>query len=247
MKPTLLAMIATVLAASSLHADWTTFDSTNDADSDDFVGGEILTEEGGQKLADWNLSTTVSNTDFANLALHGGDHGLEYVMLNEVANSTDVNSIQFVVEPLHTLDAVQLSVSQSAYADDLSWNGGDSDTSRFILSWNDTYGMATVLDPENQLSLEDGLAISSNQLIQFSSNRAYNSQDAWSIQLPEGAAAATVEWSSANPSGGSTLTREWVTFEANVTAVPEPSSSGLLALVTLAFAISIRKRRNRCR
>lgn len=200
--------------------------------SDAYANGTVV-DQVGSIMGNWSLTTTVANTDFLNDAVQGGPNGVQYVMINSVGASTDSNRIRFDVTPTDPLHHSNITVSQSPYHDLTTWNGGDSDTSRFYLTWNDTVGSITISDPNNQLAtVADGQTIAdSPALIQFASNRVFNSNDNWSINLPPAARSAELEWSSANPSPGSTLTREWVTFNSDVkaaVAVPEPASCIML-------------------
>lgn len=229
------------------HGFMTEVVSVGTNSSDSYANG-IIQDDNGMVTGNWGLSTTVSDTDFLNDGLQGGPNGLQYVMLNEVGGSTDSNRVTFSVTPSFANYHSNITISQSPYHDLTTWNGGDADISRFYLTWNDTAGAISISDPSNQLgSVVDGQVISqSPQLIQFTNNRVFNSNDRWSIKLPPSAASAELEWSSSNPSAGSTLTREWVTFEADVqpaVAVPEPQSSIAMFFTSMAAICLIRRRK----
>lgn len=226
------ALVMSVLTVSTTYGGWTTFGTVNDLYSDAFASGEILTERDGTSMGSWNLSTTVSDTDFSNYALHGGASGLEYVMLNQVVNSDDVNAIQFTVIPVEPTNVAEITIMQSPYDNSTNWNGGPEETSQFFLKWSGDLGAATVHDPNNQLVQDHGQSLTTDSLITFSSNEAVNTVDSWSISLPRGADSVEVHWSSSNPSDQSKLTREWVTFEADFApaVVPEPSAFALVGL-----------------
>jgi len=241
-KRILSILSALSLIAASSAFGFTTVTQTNGADADAYANGQILSPQ-GVGLADWQLTTTTSSTDFANDAIQGGADGLQYVTINTVNNSTDSNAIGFLVNPIDPTDDVQITVSQSLYNNSDTWNGGDNEGSGFFLTWTGGSGLATVNDPMNQLNLSDGQSLASSTQVTFNTTRVRNNADAWSIELPTNANDVEARWASANPQAGSSLTREWISFAANVTsAVPEPSSSVLLALASLILMGAARRR-----
>ncbi len=234
---------------SSGNAALTRVNMTGGANADDYASGQIVSENGDNSetiLANWTLTTTASNTHFTNNSIFGARRGLQYVMSNSILNSSAVNVIEFTATPVDSGDEVRLTILQSPYQDNDSWNGGDSETSHFLLSW-DGLDAATVMDPDDQLvAMADGQEILSPARVRFSSVKALNSEDSWSIQLPTGANSAKVAWSSSDPNANSNLSLEWVSFNTEIITrvVPEPRLEGWLSIVGLFVLGGTRMRRS---
>lgn len=207
---------------------------------DGYAVGQFLTP-GGSLAATWNLQTSVSQTDFSNDAIQGGNQGIQYVSLNEVNGSDDTNLITFSVNPVVGGD-IGLSIAQSPYFDaDETWNGGNFETAQFSIFWSGG-GLATVSDPDGQLALTNGGGIASGTNVVFANDRAFNNADSWEISLPLGVEQVALQWSSVNPGENTDLTREWVTFNAVLT-VPEPTAGALFSMALLSLGFLRRRRR----
>lgn len=209
-------------------------------EADGYAVGQLLMPGGGL-AANWNLQTSVSQTDFSNDAIQGGSQGIQYVSLNEVRGSQDSNLITFEVNPVRSGD-VGISIAQSPYFDQAgTWNGGNNETAQFAIFWSGG-GLATVSDPDDQLTLNNGAGISSGTNVMFANDRAFNSVDNWGIDLPSGVEQVSLRWSSVDPSANSDLTREWVTFNVSM-AVPEPTTGALFSMALLSLGFLRRRRR----
>ncbi len=240
---TLVTFLVVSMAGALFASDTTTVITTiRLPDADNYAVGQLLNSS-GVMVADWTLNTSVSGTDFSNYALTGGTKGLQYTFINEVQGSADVNTIAFDVTPVNSSDSVNITLLQSPYfGTPGTWNGGNTDIAQFSVSWAGG-GMATVIDPDNQIAgLSTGSMFSSGTTVVFSSNQILNTDDSWGIELPQGVASVVVGWSSSNPSPNSDLTREWLTFDANV--VPEPASGAILG-IGFTFLLGFFRRKNR--
>jgi len=230
-------------AVSSVMAFSSVLDTIGGPNDNAYASGRIV-DEMESTLASWSIITTVADSDFDNDSIVTGDQGLTYIMRNDVLASTSTNVVTFSVVPtaVATLDGV--TITQSPYdSNSESWNGGNDEAAQFELSWLGG-GMARVNDPDGQfLGLGASAQINSGTLLTFSNTRIFNNEDSWSIEVPAGE--MSLEWSSAGPVAGSDLTREWVTFTANVRAVPEPASFGLLGMAAVwMFGIARNRRRS---
>ncbi|MEM7312593.1 MAG: PEP-CTERM sorting domain-containing protein [Planctomycetota bacterium] len=236
-------VISTAMAAQAFGF-MTVIDTQNGPESDFVAAGRIIDSTNSSSvIASWSLTTTVSATDFVNDAVQVGMSGVQYTMLNETPASADSNMLRFRVFPTNTNHGGGIVVSQSPYLNATSWNGGNEEVAQFRLSWPGDSGLATVSDPDNQLAgIADGSKLTSGSIVTFSSDRIRNDNDTWRVMLPFQSTEAHVEWSSSNPSANSTLTREWVSFNANVGAVPEPATFGLLLFASLLGFGVIRRR-----
>ena len=208
-------------------------DTVNGANDDNFASGGVF--DGLTQVADWSINTTVSGTDFTNLNVIDGALGVEYQMRNAVTTSSDTNTVTFSLSDI-VGDFSNIIVSQSAYSNAGGWNGSSSEPAQFTLSWLGG-GQASILDPDDQLAgLGSGDLISSGTTIAFSSFQSFNSQDSWSIALPDSVAEVSVDWAALGGSSTTALNVEWVTFDANITAsvatTPEPGTLVGAALVT---------------
>ena len=220
-----------------------TITSRNGMNVDSFaMGGYVSISPNGtmgnQNLGNWMLNTSVSNSDFVNDGLQVGPDGVQYTMRNDQLASTDVNQITFTTVLPEGMP--QISISQSPYNGvETLWNGGQFESSRMQLFWGGGES-ATVMDPDNQLLVDDNSSIQSGMAISFN-NQVYNDEDSWRVDLPVGVESVRVDWSSDAPVGNSDLTREWVTFNVTQMPVPEPSAFGL-ALFAIWGLIAARRR-----
>lgn len=224
-------------------------DVYNGPEDDVAAIGRFLSGPDGEHLGAWTLQSSVEETDFSNAHVGGGSDGLQYTMLNRVFGSADTNSLIFSVSPVNGM-VPQLTVKQSpAFNDPNQWNGGNlpTDISEFSISWSGG-GEAVVTDPAGQFQIaqmlsegSDSVSISPGTTLTFSDFQIFNSDDEWSVVLPEGATSIQIDWGSSNPTAGSDLTREWVAFDASfASAVPEPDGMIFLLLAPLML---LRKRR----
>ena len=222
-----LALMANATQGESLFP---TITNRGGANADSFAAGGYVNVStngmaGNQSLGNWMLSTSVSTNDFINDGLIVGPEGIQYTMRIDELASTDVNQITFTTALPESRP--QISISQSPYNDvDVLWNGGQFESSRMRMFWAGGES-AMVHDPDNQLTVADGMQISSGMSIPFN-NQVYNDEDSWQIDLPVGVDSVRVDWSSANPVANSDLTREWVTFNVTQMPVPEPSALQLI-------------------
>ena len=236
----LIIAISMLATASAVELD-AIVDNVSGAEVDGFAVGRLLNS--GDTVATWNLQTSVSQTDFSNDSVTGGNQGVQYVMLNEVKGSDDANLITFNVNPLSDESEVGISIAQSPYFDQqFTWNGGNFERAQFAVFWTGG-GVASVLDPDDQLSgLANGSTFSSGTNIVFSNDRILNESDSWKIDLPTGVESVSLRWSSAEPVDNSDLTREWVSFDITMT-VPEPTTGALCSMALLSLGFLRRRRR----
>lgn len=244
---TALAAAFLLLAPKASDAFTSTVDQEFGAETNVVGVGRFVEEIGGPAVALWDLNATVTNTDFANLTLDGGDDGIQYVMRNDVFGSVDTNIVTFNVNPLNG-ETPTISLSQSPYNDIAGWNGGNlpSDISQFRMTW-DGGGLATIRDPLDQLSdLADFAQVESGTWVQFNDYQVLNSEDSWGVTLPQGVDSITLNWNSSNPTAGSDLTNEWVTFDSSFTPsptpLPEPGAAAMLVLGLVVGFAALRKR-----
>lgn len=245
-----LILIGSFFAQQAFGA-FASVDVYNGPEDDVAAVGRFLSSPDGDHLGTWTLQSSVQDTDFSNAHVGGGNQGLQYTMLNPVFGSTDKNSMVFSVAPVNGM-VPQLSIKQSPeFNDPKQWNGGNlpTDISEFTISWTGG-GEAVVTDPAGQFQIaqmlsegSDSVSISTGATLTFSDFQIFNSDDEWSVMLPEGTTSIQIDWGSSNPTAGSDLTREWVAFDANfVSAVPEPSGMGIFLLL-FAPLLMLRKRR----
>ncbi len=227
----MLAMFVMIPTSSAFN---TVIDVTAGAEDNAFARGGLVDESRGVRAADWQLDTTVSGTDFANDKVTMGTRGIEYVMVNSTDGSTDTNEITYSVSPRSGYRLDRIGISQSPYSNEGStWNGGVTEPAMFELNWAGGGG-ATIIDPDDQLyAFSSGAVIPSGATLRFTDYRIANDDDSWAIMLPSSAEEVSLRWRSSAPQTGSQLNREWITFDANIVAVPEPSTWGLLSLALL--------------
>ena len=224
-----VVLLLTFSIGHTASAFTTVIDDAAGLNDNAYANGRFVDTD-GTVMASWTLQTTVENTDFSNDMVTGGPNGLEYVMLNSVMDSRDVNSIRFEVEPAIGFALENIIISQSPYNNSDTWNGGNGELAQFVVSWADIRP-AMLSDPDDQIfAFSTGTPIVSGTTVRFSEVQAFNSNDSWNLSLPAGVEDVQVNWSSANPSDNSDLTREWVAFDATFTAVPEPATAFLLGL-----------------
>lgn len=197
----------------------------------------------GGDLGTWTLTTTVNGTDYSNSAVTGGIPAVEYRMHNPSAGSTDTNQVSFAV----TVGAGVyngITLRQSSYDSGADLNGAPSpgtEFSQMTVTWSGG-GNATVADGTGtQITDATGAAlpgsITSGQVVRFA--RTPNADDDWSISLPSTVTATTVLW---GPNGIPTeaLGDEWISFDVNITPIPEPAAP---LLSSLGIAILLLRRR----
>lgn len=223
-------------------------DSINGVDNNVAGVGRFVEVPGGPAVSLWDLRTTVANTDFTNTALQGGADGIQYVMHNSVNGSVDTNIVTFRVTPIDNVIPT-ISINQSPYNNTTTWNGGDvaSDISQFRMSW-DGGSNATIRDPSGQLAgFSNNQAVASGTWVTFTDYQLQNSEDDWSITLPQGVEHVTVNWRSSNPSASSSVNNEWVTFDANFApnpnALPEPAGATMFGILAALAAVMVRRRK----
>lgn len=243
-------LVVLLSMGSAAFGAYSSVDLVNGPEQDLAAMGRIYTELGGEQIGLWTLETSVKGTDFSNAYVFGGSKGVQYTMLNQVFGSDDVNEMKFTAL---TEDALvpQISLMQSPYfQDSKQWNGGNlpTDVAQFTVRWEGG-GLAAVQDPLGQFvstgpslqSVNDGASeISSGTTLTFSDFQIFNSDDAWSIDLPTGASSVEVDWGSSQPTPQSDLTREWLAFDVSV--VPEPDHGGFWLFTTGMLALGIRRR-----
>ena len=236
-------LLASMFICHTASAFTSVIDSATGLNDNEYAMGRFVDVD-ADVMSTWTLQTTVDNTDFTNDMVTGGDHGVEYVMLNSVQNSSDVNSIRFAVQPAIGFSVENISISQSPYNNDPNtWNGGNGELAQFVVSWAGD-GVAMLSDPDNQIfGLTTGMPIVSGTTVRFNSGQALNSEDTWRLTMPAGVDEVQVNWSSANPSAASDLTREWVAFDATFAAVPEPAAAILMGLAGLLGFFQVRRSR----
>lgn len=231
-----------LVAASTLSLSAQTYISTVDSElgrgDDAFATGQLV-DSFEVPMATWNLSTTVSETDFQNIDARGGDAGLQYTMYNPIDFSTDSNIIRFSVDSIDPGMAPAITISQSVYTQGGLWNGGIDSSTQFVLTWDDAHGAATVTDPDNQLlDLSDADQITSPALIRFTTHQLRNNEDTWSIALPPSAAEAELDWSAIRPNDGTRLRYEWVSFNTDfVPHTAQCEASNLREAVDLFYSM----------
>lgn len=250
--PLCLFLIGSLVGQTALGG-FAEVDVFNGPEDDLVASGRFLSGADGEHLGAWTLQSTVEGTDFSNAHVGGGSNGLQYTMLNPVFGSDDINSVLFSVSPV--TDVIpQISVSQSpGFNDPQQWNGGNlpTDIAEFTLTWSGG-GTAIVDDPAGQFQIARPLnddsgpvAVSTGTTLTFSDFQIFNSDDTWSILLPEGASSIQLDWGSSQPTPGSDLTREWVAFDVNfASAVPEPSA-GLSWFIAVPLLLLSVRRQNR--
>lgn len=236
-------LVGTFLFAGSTYAFTTVVDTAGGLEDDSYATGRLIdVNSSSSTVATWTLDTTVSGTDFSNDAITGGPDGLEYVTTNLTQQSSDSNSIRYSITPEVGYSLQNIVIGQSPYNDSAgSWNGGNAEAAQFVISWANG-GFANVTDPDDQLfGFVSGTPIVSGTTVRYNSIQAFNSEDSWRISLPAGVDTVQLNWSSANPTPNSDLTREWVSFDANIAAVPEPSTMAILGMLLLPGFLVIRK------
>ena len=243
----LLSPLVAVISTTSVHASLIVIDQIGTANDNNVASGRVTNDGSTTDLANWTLTSTVSNTDWTNQNVQGGSQGLEYHQRNDVLNSSEINRINFSLSLLGG-NYTGLKIFQSPYNNGTGWNGGSDNsgsniTSKFIVSWAGG-GVATISDDADQLlGLATGDTISSGTEINFSSGQVLNNVDGWGISLTSAITDVTIDWSAKNPTPGDWLYNEWVSFDPTISEVPLPAAVWLFGFGLLGLA-GIRKKSN---
>lgn len=190
-----------------------------------FLSSGDITDGAGTTLGTWTFASA-GTTGFNGVNTTVGATGVEFAYQPNTA-SPDTLAAQITITAAAGYNLDSITISQSVYSNTTGDNGIANQTTNYSVTGYT--GGFTTSDVDNQISTP---GVSGGNLEWTSGSDIDNNLDSWSVTLDDVTSGSTISYQETHATD---LFQEWVSFDANFSPVPEPSSTALLGLGGLAL------------